>query len=536
MVRTLAVSRLRELMDRRFAIGWMLPLLLASTGCGELMKLRTREVPASLRATSSLVTQQADGSLHYASNERGDHVPDFSNVGYEGGGVELPNVAVRARLRPGSGDDTARIQRAVDEVATRNAGERGFRGAVLLRKGKYQVSGTLNIHTSGIVLRGEGQGDDGTVIVATGTEKRTLIEVGDATARPKLLNDTRRDITDSYVPVGAREFTVENTSPFRLGDEIIVYRPSTKEWISALGMDRIAPREDGTEIKQWTPGSRDLRFKRVITAIQGKRITVDAPLTNSLDRSYGGGYIVKYDFPRRIDHIGIENLRLVSAYRSPTDEKHAWTGIGINAVKHAWVRDVTSFYFGFGLVHIRREASRVTVQDSRCLDPVSLIRGDRRYPYYITGQLSLVQRCEAREGRHDFANDSVVPGPNVFLDCTGINSHADTGPHHRWATGTLFDNVVVRDDRIRVRNAGNTGSGHGWTGANMVLWNCQAEEIVIENPPTAQNWAIGCVAEDREGDGVWDQYWRPVRPRSLYLAQLEARLGEAALRAIGAMQ
>lgn len=40
-----------------------------------------------------------------------------------------------------------------------------------------------------------------------------------------------------------------------------------------------------------------------------------------------------------------------------------------------------------------------------------------------------------------------------------------------------------------------SGSGHGWAGAQQVLWNCTAQEIILHDPPAATtNWAIGCTA------------------------------------------
>ena len=45
----------------------------------------------------------------------------------------------------------------------------GFRGAVLLRAGYYRLATPLRIQASGVVLRGEGMGDTGTVLIGTGT-------------------------------------------------------------------------------------------------------------------------------------------------------------------------------------------------------------------------------------------------------------------------------------------------------------------------------------------------------------------------------
>ncbi len=485
-------------------------------------------LPEAIRPMSKLVRSDSNGRLAYLPDEYGNRIPDFSNAGYMGGGVAIPSIPAARTLLPGPGDDTARVQAAIDEVCLLPLDHRGFRGAILLTKGRYEIAGTLNIKASGIVLRGEGEAHDGTFLAATGTEQRTLIRIGGG-GKLRRAGNKSVAITDDLVPLGARSFHVEDSSPFDVGDKVIINRPSTAEWINDLGMDQIPSRSDGRAIRQWAPGSKDLRFDRVITAIAGDLITLDAPILSPLDARYGGATIYEYEFPERISNIGIENLLSVSEYASPLDEAHAWTFVSINEAQNTWVRDVTTMHYGFGLVHVERNAKWVTVQDCSCLDSVSQITGNRRYSFLVDGQLTLVQRCYARNGRHDFVLGSVVPGPNVFLDCIADYAHAETGPHHRWAVGALFDNVRVNGNSIRVQDSGNAGTGHGWTGAYCVLWNCRADELVIQRPPTAQNWAIGCWADNRRGDGYFERFGVLVRPRSLYLAQLSDRLGESAV-------
>src|SRR5438132_233963 len=71
------------------------------------------------------------------------------------------------RLDPPAGAATAAIQGALDAVAQKPL-MNGFRGAVLLKPGMFQVSGQLNITASGVVLRGSGSGMGGTEIHMTG--------------------------------------------------------------------------------------------------------------------------------------------------------------------------------------------------------------------------------------------------------------------------------------------------------------------------------------------------------------------------------
>ena len=270
---------------------------------------------------------------------------------------------------------------------------------------------------------------------------------------------------------------------------------------------------------------------------------------NAIEREYGGGSIYKYEYPGRIEQVGIENLRGVSEFdrekKDPRreneyiDEDHAWNFVVFSQLQNAWARDITSVHFGYACVTIGNQAKWMTVQDSQCLDPVSKITGSRRYSFPIHGQLSLVQRCYTRRGRHDYVLHARVPGPNAFVDCVADIAHSDTGPHHRWSVCTLFDNVIVNGNAINVQDRQSSGTGHGWAGAQKVLWNCEAESFILQKPPTSQNYAIGCIGEKRDGrhareDGYWESHGQKVHPRSLYLKQLEDRLGIEAVKAIGA--
>ena len=125
---------------------------------------------------------KASGRLFYGTyaNEREERsvhmLPDFSWAGYMGGGVALPamsSIPVVTELSPdGAADDYQRIQTALDAVSRKAPDARGIRGAVLLGKGEYQISDTLRITQGGVVLRGEGQGKDGTCLLYTSPSPR----------------------------------------------------------------------------------------------------------------------------------------------------------------------------------------------------------------------------------------------------------------------------------------------------------------------------------------------------------------------------
>jgi hypothetical protein len=337
------------------------------------------------------------------------------------------------------------------------------------------------------------------------------------------------------VPWGVRDFELVSTKGFSVGDSVRVFRPSTANWISDIGMDRIAARK-GT--RQWAAGGYDLYFERTVTGIKGNRIQLDAPVVQSMASKYGGGFLYKFTEEGRVSQCGVENIRLVSEYvkgQENKDEAHAWTGVGIDHAAHSWVRNVTTLHFSHA-VSLGSMSKFVTVQDCACLKPVSLIMGGRRYAYSINGQYGLVQRCYSDHSRHALITGAKVCGPNVFLDCLAENNHSDIGPHHRWAVGVLWDNLKGGD--FNAQDRGHMGSGHGWAGAQQVFWNCQTSSICVQQPPTAQNYAIGCKGKIGKGafpdrkPGHYESHGKHVEPRSLYLKQLEDRLGASALNQI----
>ena len=78
--------------------------------------------------------------------------------------MPLPTVPVVATLQPSAApeDDAPRIQAAIDALAAQPPGADGIRGALLLERGEYRLGSSLLVSASGIVLRGEGDGPEGT--------------------------------------------------------------------------------------------------------------------------------------------------------------------------------------------------------------------------------------------------------------------------------------------------------------------------------------------------------------------------------------
>jgi hypothetical protein len=488
----------------------------------------------SVQWESRFVNFSKEGSPVYYPDTKGNTIPDFSRVGYAAGDKPIPVLPVVKKIAPtGTDNDETLIQSAIDEISRKPVDANGYRGTILLSKGTYKISGTIKINASGIVLRGEGDTEEGTRMIAISKKQDPLISVSGAGEITEVAG-TRVKITDNYVPTGATSFRVAAAQSFKVGDRIIVYRPGTDAWIKDLKMDQI---EDRGGTRQWTPAEYNLRFERTITKIEGSTISIDNPIVLALEEKYGSGEIFKYNFEGRISQVGIENIYCESAFEKDTSENHSWDAVVLNKIENGWVKHVSARYFAYSCVNLGNLARNISVLDSRCIDHKSVITGGRRYSFNNNGQLNLFMNCHTSDGRHDFVTGARTLGPNVFVNCSSVKTHADIGPHHRWSAGTLYDNIQT-DGEINIQDRGNWGSGHGWAGVTQVVWNCKVKRAAVQSPwASGKNYCIGLRGEKYAGrlpgrpDAEWEgQNEFGLFPESLYLAQLKARKAKESKR------
>jgi hypothetical protein len=478
-------------------------------------------VHAAPKKLSPIISTAKDGNLKYDADENGNRVPDFSTCGYAGGDKEIPTAPARVVVSRINGDETTRIQTAIDYVASLPADTNGIRGAVLLLNGRHEVFGQLQITNSGVVLRGQGINDNGTILAAAGLDRRTLIRIAGKNDSTSISNSNWQ-IADDYVPVGATSFHVRDASGLKVGDAIRIIRPSTKEWIDFLGANDFGGGEGGG----WRAGSRDIVWERKIKSVDGNLIAVDAPITTALEKKYGGARVETFSWPGRIENIGIENLSLDSAFDSANakDENHSWCAITMENAADCWVRQVTFKHFAGSAVAIYESCKQITVEDCLSLAPVSEDGGYRRNTFFTMGQQTLFLRCFSEHGRHDFSAGHCAAGPNAFVQCESGESLGDSGAIESWSSGTLFDNVRIDGQPLSLGYRAGNNAGIGWAAANSVLWNCYAAVIRCWNPPGAQNWSFGSWG-GFEGNGIWRSSNEFVKPESLYAAQLAERTG-----------
>lgn len=513
---------------------------------------------------SDLVKMDEAGKLTYLPDDFGYSIPDFSAAGYRGGGVDLPKISVVKTITPVSGDNTEHIQAAIDEVGNLPL-VNGLRGALLLKAGLYPVSGILYVNKAGVVIRGEGDGSSAstsTIILATGNtpEKRTLIYLGNR-ATPnewstKLTSNLL--IQDDYLPAGSNKVRLSSTNLLSVGDQVVLYHDDTQAWLDAI--------EGGvgaSGASSWTLSDNHfIPYNRYITAIDRTThtITLDAPLFYGFRKSLSQAYVYKMSSANIIKEVGIENLRIRTEYNASikttaapygtyiSDEDHAMNGVEFVSVENGWAKNVTLEYFG-GMGFLINRTTRSTIKDCNVIEPISIIEGGKRYAFntHYYAQLILFDNCYAHKSRHGFiSNGTSAASGNVFLRCKSDLAYASSEGHRRWSSGYLFDNYQeiayngTTTSTLAFHNRGSYGTSHGWGMVTGVAWNCDLTagsptkgHLMIQQPPTGQNFSIGTRASKVDGNGPFPgptgyiegtNRKGSLQPESLYEAQLSAKV------------
>jgi len=474
--------------------------------------------------TSTRVSYGSDGKLEYAADGEKNRIVDFSYAGYRYGEVDPPQVAQVSTLGPTTGDQTARIQQALDAVGARTPDANGFRGALLLEPGRYEINGTLRVRQTGVVLRGSGDGGDATrdtILVAKGDNphQRTVVVAGSGSGSP-WKRGAGTEVTDAFVQVGSMSVSVKDASLFKVGDKVILNHPSTQAWLDSIG-------GGGTgSDAPWSVGSMDIPYYRNVVRVDGNRLTFDAPIYSHLNQALATSSVYKAT-GGPIYRVAVETLRVDIETLGGQDENHAWDAIGVVGAEDAWVRGVTVLHFGHAGV-FTSGARRVTILDAHAQEPVGIRTGGRFYNFDAEGnsQLVLFKNVDAKGGRHNFISNGVQSSSDIVW-YRSTSDGGDNEGHRHWTQAMLFDNVTDRGT-LRLHNRRDWGTGHGWGAVHSVIWNDQGQ-MFVQKPPTAQNYAISSTGKLGTGpfgtaDGFIEIKSGRLAPQSLYEAQLCERM------------
>ncbi|KAF9303559.1 hypothetical protein BGZ74_003491 [Mortierella antarctica] len=525
------------------------------------------------------ISNNTDSALGYVSyNRQGDRIMDFSMVGWNEGNTDLPDpksqvpIVMRLVPRPGSdsntdtGDDTDRIQAAIDKVTEITSASVSTTsvvptGALVLARGVYKITKPLKIQGSGILFRGDPAGGSRIVCNWDPAGPRYAIEVmGDD---DEMMDETRTPIMSEYTPVGSFFLALDPSyfedTGLAVGDKVVLTRIGNDRWVKDIGMDNFGSNKKG--VKPWRKMSGHMY--RTIKSLNAQTgiVQLDAPVPISIMRKYGGGWVTKYE-DNKLRAVGIQFLDMVfprNIGRTTNDmldkkgrgsqdyrfahEIFANYAMRLDNVQHVYVSHITSAFF-HNFVSVGSNAHHLTFDSVVHSYPDDMLSGQSAFQ--LSGQLVLIKNSLSQGSFHFFVDISHVMGPNVVHRAQAINvakphqpmptdfAPGEVGPHAKFCTGLLFDQVVT-DGAIMIVNRGSMGTGQGLTGANSVVWNSRAREGILTHRARGfQNFVIGSEDYDAEDRMSWSLHgWKEhlgaeVLPGSLYLRQLADRMSRLA--------
>ena len=503
-------------------------------------------------------------------------IQDFSYAGYHRGEKAIPvvagpvfdAVAGYGADPTGSVDSTDAIQNAIDAAETMGG------GVVFLPAGTYLVepptgeNAALKISGSNIVLRGAGK--DQTFLLNTSYEMRSkrVIEVFGPSPFWYWGSGTFYPITaDLLSPT--MSIPVADTSPFAVGDWILIRNDITEDWINEHN-------EPG-----WLGYESNLGgivYSRQVLAIDAtnNRLEIDAPTRYALKIRDNARVTIRN---QALAEVGLEDFSIgnvqhpgsnwgESDYTDDTKsayDTHASYLINVKNVRDSWIRNVDSFAASGNTTDANMLSNGILVSESR---GVTLVDCYFKKPQYGGGggngymfrlanaNECLMKRCTAEFSRHGLVFSHFSSSGNVLHDCLDKTTGKATGStgsyntsgrasdhHQRFSHSNLVD-VCTADDSwftAHYRPYG-TDPKHNLTSAHTVFWNTLGLSSPIGNVVHSQQSRYGYVVGTRgnvtsvKTDGHSTEKTMPVDhvegvaqgnsldPFSLYLDQLRKRL------------
>ena len=460
-------------------------------------------------------------------------LPDFSFAGYRRGEKPLPTVPRGVSVRDfgakgdGETDDTAAFLKALAEVKS---------GAIEVPAGRYRITGLLEIARPNVVLRGAGP--DQTVLFCPTPLNDIKPNWGATTAGQKTSNYSwsggfitvrgnfqSKKLTDiaGMAKRGDQTVTVASAAGLRVGQEIEVYQSDTPDNTLAVHLYG----GDAGPVTNLQGRARVSLVSR-ITAITGKRVTLDRPLRCDLRSEWQPQLRA---FEPTVTESGVENL----AFEFPlTPYQGHFTELGFNpvalsGVAHCWVRNVRAVNADSGpfISGVFNTADGVVLESTRSVDNQNCTG---HHGVSLGGGDNLLTNFDLRVR---FIHDITVSGfcsGNVISRGRGNDLSLD---HHRHAPNENLFTELDAGAGTRLWKCGGGAALGKHCGARGTFWNIRSARPLSYPPaafgPPSMNLVGLETAQPSETnvDGKWFEAIPPaqLQPRNLHAAQLQRRLG-----------
>mgnify|MGYP001574908723 CR=1 FL=1 len=504
-----------------------------------------------LCAWESKLFPRTEQGYEYATASDGYRLPDFSYAGYHGGDKEIPAIETAESISSSGSDDTAAIQKAVDEMKKP--------GALLLRAGTYIVTDEI-VLPPGAVLRGEGTNRTFIFVKTTDFRSKAAI-VGYHSAFTKQKRSvwsssepSQKSFVDQNIARGASVIPVARLADFPEGSWVVVKNEIRKSESNPLREEYNGTSSDGGTLL-WPSDWVSFKFMRKVVRHENGSLVLDHGIRHLLQTR---DFAQVMEAPDMGEEIGVEDLSIGFLKPDDHDTYHSLTSAGEKSsyhfaravsfgnVRNGWIVRVAS-YIPEGGVHllscgIGLEHSKwITVKDCVMQDPVNLGGGANGYGFLIYGaDECLVLNSTGIDCRHNFMLTIAATG-NVITGCTSVGSRYGDDSHQGLACENLIDDIRITAPSAigagfiwGIQNRGKTSAGAGQCGADNVFWRVFWDDnrfpLISDQAEVngSAGYVIGVskvkenIQSKREWrEGIGDE--ANLMPRSLWQEQLKLR-------------
>ncbi len=443
----------------------------------------------------------------------GNRLPDFSRAGYGLEEKTIPEIkkpvfdVTHARFGavPDDGkEDTLAIQAAIDAAAAAGG------GVVSLPKGRYDIHQTkvspyLQIRSDGIVLRGQGSGQSGTILfMGAPGDEGPVRRLGTVSAQIEARHHTALAVLGAEdgnelaaytkdVVRGQKDIQVTDTGKFSVGQIVTIVckdplidpahpapnkadipvQLTTPFTLSPVQTDTFGP---AVQTLSWIAGIEKIIDAHTIRLTRPARF--DQPLR----------YTPKIFSFNGIQDVGIEHLRIESAWpggyrhhkpfqdadgkiiRTAKEQDYLWGGIWISSAVNGWVQDVTFADMTQGIILSR--SAQWTLKELT-------FTGQEGHAGITIGWANdnLVKKVEFHARLVHPVTLTMTASGNVITDCTthyeSKNLHSGTDMAMDFHGIFPFENLFEKMKGFYVCPGGDL-SVMPHAGVRNVFWNIEA--------------------------------------------------------------
>jgi hypothetical protein len=444
-------------------------------------------------------------------------LPDFSHAGYRDGEASPPEVPIAANVADfgavgdGLTDDTAAFLAALDTLTE---------GTLLVPAGRYLLTQPIPLTKSGVVLRGEGSGANGTTLYfpvsltdLLGPSPSWSWYGGLVTVGPSAPSVTPLAPIEAPAARGDNELVLPLGVAVAPGDVLLVRL--VDDGSGSLGRELHAGQADAGDCAYQVPYRLDLVVRVAAAASEpdATRVTLTQPLRVPLDLAWSPE-VASFSFVREVgvEHLAIEFVE--TPYAGHLNEPGYNALFFHDGVVDAWARDLVIRHADNGLLTDSRVA-HVSMLDIRLEG-----REGHHGTNFATAADLLVERFHTEaEWVHGVTVDHRTHGV-VFSRLS--SPHELALDHHRDAP---FENLFTEVSAYNFQSGGNLCAGPH-AGARHTYWNLAAPMVAPLAWSATQTHAVGdlSVGELLTEDETWFEHLPLVDPPNLYDAQLAARL------------